>query len=166
MTATTVKISGSVHGRDQANFSIRTFESFLTRLMRTVKLSDMKKPQRADPVINLQQSFDVGEQLMGGAELAGQCRILRFMVGAIMNEDVSSTDLQEASAEIKSQRQLMDDRGQTICAVKPLLQAMLVLPAGSWMSEKVVAMATVRKKELGIEAAMTELRTARKFCLP
>jgi hypothetical protein len=157
-TATMMNRVGKTPGAGQAAFSVRTLESVVTRIMRTIKLDDMKRPDHADSVINLAESLEAlgKEQLMGGRELNVQCRVLRIMVSAIRNEEVSAQDLQWASEEINVQRQLMDGPGGQ-GTVKPLLRAMLVLPAGSWMSEKVVEMAGEREEEANVESSMKQL---------
>ena len=53
-----LKRAGISSPKQQSDFSIRTLEALLTRLMRAVKLADMKKPLHADSVINLKQSLE------------------------------------------------------------------------------------------------------------
>ena len=95
--------------------------------------------------------------MMGGNELKEPCQVLRVMVAANMDEDVSPTDLQHAAAEITVQRQLIDGGGQGDCAVKPLLRAMLVLPAGAWMSQRVVDMAAAQADQVAIESNIKDV---------
>ena len=157
--ATMLKRAGLLSPKEQSDFSIRTLEALLTRLMRAVKLADMKKPLHADSVINLKQSLEalLGTQMMGGNELVESRKILRLMVAANMGEDVSPTELQHAAAEITAQKQLMDGGGQGNCVVKPLLRAMLVLPAGAWLSQVVVDMAEAQAGQAAVEKAIVDL---------